>query len=291
VPSGDLVTELARTLDAGAEGSTIDLSFRLAAEKMARCDLYLVVRGPGQTDFTEVVVNGQRPEPRAAEGPGWRLHSFDLRDLAGQLVQVRAALPGVGDRPFSPASVHLQAFLVADRPVTEALDISPGQTPLPVGQGFRRASIKLLDESLQRRVTEHLTDADLAGIQAGKLRLEVFDVNGEPQYADKWVLLNGERVARVPANQGELSAWQEVFVDLSPSHLATLKRDNTVVLTNAGGDCYKFRGVALSLQKADGRWVATALDEGTYSSVGTWQYAEGEVFRGDRSPEVRIRIP
>ncbi len=291
VPSGDLVTEPARTLDARAEGSTIDLSFRLAAEKMARCDLYLVVRGPGQTDFTDVAVNGERPEPRTADGPGWRLHSFDLRDLAGQLVQVRATLPGVGDRPFSPASAHLQAFLVADRPVTEPLDISPGRTPLPVGQGFRRASVKLLDANLRRHATEHLTEADLAGIQAGKLRLEVFDVNGEPQYADKWVLLNGERVARVPANQGELSAWQEVFLDLSPSQLATLKRDNTVVLTNAGGDCYKFRGVALSLQKADGRWVATPLDEGTYSSVGAWQYAEGEVFRGDRSPEVRIRIP
>lgn len=290
-PASDLVTDLGRRLEARADGSAVELSFRLAAETMARCDLYLIVTGPGQVDLTEVLINGARLDARTADGPGWRLRSFDLRDLAGQLVQVRASLPGVGERPFSPASARLQALLVADRPVTEPRDVARGRTPLPLGQGLRRASVKLLDAKLRRQATEHLTDTDLAGIQAGKLRFEIFDVNGEPQYADKWVLLNGERLARVPANKGELSAWQEVFLDLSPSQLARLKRDNTVVLTNAGGDCYKFRGVALSLQKADGRWVATPLDEGTYSSVGNWQYAEGEVFRGERSPEVRIRIP
>lgn len=291
ITPGSLVTEAQQTLETRADGGAMELSFRLAAEEMARCDLCLIVRGPGQVDFTEVRINGEQPGPRTADGPGWRLRSFDLRALAGQPVHVRASLPGVGESPFSPASARLQAFVLADRPVTETGDLPRGHTPLPLGQGFRRASVKLLDARLQRTVTEHLTDADLAGVQAGKLRLEVFDVNGEGQYADKWVLLNGERVARIPANEGELSAWQEVFLELSPAHLAALKRDNAVVLTNAGGDCYKFRGVALSLQKADGRWVATPVDEGTYCSVSSWQYAEGEAFRGNRSPEIRARIP
>jgi hypothetical protein len=207
-------------------------------------------------------------------------------------VATTVQLPGAGDRPFSAARVRFEAWVVADRPQAEQPRPAGLQTPWPIAQGYRRDSARLADIVIERRqAAEHLTDDDLAHLQAGKLRLEVFDVNGEPPYADKWVLFNGDRLARVPANRGELSAWQEHFLDLTPEQLAKLRRANTVVLTNAGGDCYKFRGLALSLQKPDGKWVVTPMDEGTYSSVDGWLYTEGALFRGDRSPEITVTVP
>jgi hypothetical protein len=269
-----------------------DLSFTLPAEQMPRCDLYLILRSSGQADLGRVTVNGATGKARLADGPGWRLQALDLRPLAGQRVAATVQLPGAGDRPFSAGRVRFEAWVVADRPQAESPRPAGLHTPWPIAQGYRRDSARVADTVIERRqATEHLTDDDLAHLRDGKLRLEVFDVNGEPPYGDKWVLLNCERLARVPANRGELSAWAERFLDLKPEQLVRLGRANTVVLTNAGGDCYKFRGVALSLQKPDGKWVETPADEGTYSSVGGWLYTEGALFRGDRSPEITVTVP
>lgn len=283
----------AELTETAAGASALSLAFALPAGPMPRCDLYLILHAPGQVDFTSVTVNGSAVTPRRADGATWRLRACDLRPFLGQTVAVSALLTRPGEKPFSARRVRVEAWLIADQP-TGSTQAPPGRghTPYPLAQGYQRTSVGLLDQTVERPSTaEHLSDDDLAHLQAGRLRLEVFDVNGEPQYADKWITLNGQRIARVPANRSDLAAWQEVYVDLSAAQLAGLRRANTLTLGNAGGDCYKFRGVALALQRADGRWVTTPMDEGTYCSVDSWLYAEGLPFVGGRSPEITLPIP
>ena len=62
-------------------------------------------------------------------------------------------------------------------------------------------------------------------------------------------------------------------------------------LTNAGGDCYKFTGLALAVRTADGAWVETPADAQVRSSVGNWLYTEGEVFKGERSGPLALDFP
>ncbi|MBU0606666.1 MAG: hypothetical protein KKI08_02215, partial [Armatimonadetes bacterium] len=270
----------------------VDFSFALPDEAMARCDLLLTVHGSGPTDFSSVTINGQVAKPRKANGPAWRMQAFDLRDCNGQTVAVAARLPRAGDRPFALTDCPIEAWLIADRPVA-------GDEPAPtsglfaVAQGYRRQSQRLLQKAIATggNAPVHLTDDELAHLRAAKLRLEVFDANREPQYADKWITLNGQRLARVPGNTGELASWQECFVDLTAEQLPWLQRTNRLTLGNAGGDCYKFRGLGLALQRADGTWVTTPADAGVYCSVANWLYAEGTPFAGGASPEVVITVP
>ena len=272
----------------------INLSFQLPAEEMPRCDLYLILRAPGEVDFSEVQINGAAAKSREGTGPGWRLRSFDLRSFTGKTVSVVARLPAAGDRPFSASRARVEAWVIADRPrLTKLGHTMPVEyAPLPISQEFRRDSVRLLEAVIERKpATEHVNDADLTHLKAARLRLEVFDVNGQPEYADKWITLNGEKLARVPANRGELSAWEEAYVDVPAAQVARLVRNNTVTIGNAGGDCYKVRGLALSLQRSDGTWVATSADDRTYTSVADWAYFEGTAFEGDKSPQITISIP
>jgi hypothetical protein len=163
--------------------------------------------------------------------------------------------------------------------------------PIPIAAGYRRQTTELLAETtLDRRRGRTLTAGDLASARAAKLRVRVFDSNGEPQYRDKDILLNGARIANVPANRGTLAEWDEVVIDLPAEALAGLKLRNTVQLTNAGGDCYKFGGLALAVQLADGSWLETAADRSVHSSVDNWLYTEGELFSENRSREIVLRF-
>ncbi len=128
---------------------------------------------------------------------------------------------------------------------------------------------------------------ELAKIQAAKLRIELHDADGGA-YADKHILLNGQPLAKVPVNQGEVSRWQEHVIDLPKEWLGKLKMTNAVVLTNKPHDLFKFRGVALAVRKADGSWVTSSRAGQVYASSRNWRYTEGEVFEGDRSPEIAV---
>jgi hypothetical protein len=246
-----------------------------------------------------VTVNGQAVKTRKANGTDWLLHGVDLRSFRGQTVEVRAELPVPGTQPFSAPQAHLSVWWVADRPVRDPLAAWPepnalAQVPvgqlLPVAQSFRRQTTCLLagaDLRLQR-AAQGLSPADLRTLKAAKLRIRVFDVNAEEQYQGKFIWLNGQKLAPVPPNRGELSAWQETVLDLKPEQLGLLKLQNQVQLDNAGGDCYKFGGLCLAVQLADGTWVESDSDAGVYSSVDNWAYTEGTVFTGGRSPVIEL---
>ena len=199
-------------------------------------------------------------------------------------MEVALAL-GDAKAPFSRWEGSIAAWLVMDRAVVEAGDVPSERWPLPVSAGFRRQTVELLGETrLVRRAGQHsLTQEQLKNVKAAKLRIVVFDSNGEPRYRDKWIHLNGEKLQALPANTGPLSAWQQHVMDLPAEHLARLRLTSRVEVTNAAGDYFKFTGLSLAVQLADGSWVETRPEAHVYSSVTQWQYAEGTSFVDGRS--------
>ena len=128
---------------------------------------------------------------------------------------------------------------------------------------------------------------ELAKIKAAKLRVELFDVNGGA-YADKHILLNGQPLCRIPPNDGAPAKWQERIIDLPADWLKRIKPTNTVRLTNKPRDLFKFRGIALAVQTADGRWITSSLADKTHATSQNWRYAEGQIFDGDQSPDIAV---
>ncbi len=275
----------------GEQGrATITARVPVPDEAMQRCDLYLVVQGPGRAaEFESLRVDGASIRPRRATGDTWALHSLDLRPFRGKTISLAAALPGPGDAPFSSPDVTVAVWLVADRPVT-VRPLPAEHLPPAVAQGFRRQTVQLLapTELPRRRQQRALSPADLATIKAARLRIRVFDVNGDPPYRDKFITLNGRQLASVPANRGELSAWQERIIELTPEQLTLLKLRNQLELGNAGGDCYKFAGLTLAVQLADGTWVESSTDAQVHTSVESWLYAEGKTFVQGTSGPVEL---
>jgi len=125
--------------------------------------------------------------------------------------------------------------------------------------------------------TRHVTEADLAGLRAAKLRIDCYGSDGG-QYAGKYILLNGQRLAQVPAGAGD--RWSLQVVDLAPEQLGWLRLRNEVTVDNASQDAWKFRNLTLAVQLADGTWVRTNTDE-TIWSVPNWAFSEGRTWGAD----------
>jgi hypothetical protein len=123
-----------------------------------------------------------------------------------------------------------------------------------------------------------LSQADLSGIRAARLRIDVFGSNGEPPYQEKYITLNGHRLARIPANGTD--SWTLAVVDFSPEQRAWIRESNEIVVRNEGGDAWKFRNVTLAVQLSDGAWVRTDTDPTTYSAPG-WAHSEGRTWGED----------
>jgi len=262
-------------------------------EEMQRCDLLVIARSPRSAGSLNLKMdfrlNGQPASTRRAVSEGWIIDSLDLRPLRGKEVEIVVTLPDSGNGPFSSLEMTVSAWLAADRPV-KARPAPRESIPFAISQSFRRQTVPLLADTKisQRTPRQTLNAGDLLTIKTAKMRLSVFDSNSEPQYRDKFIFLNGQKLACVPANQGTLSAWQSFILDLTPDQLEWVKMSNIVELTNTPGECYKFTGLALAVQLADGTWVQSTPDDTVHSSVANWVYAEGEIFKGDRSGEIRL---
>jgi hypothetical protein len=273
------------------EGGTLEVTVPVPDEAMPRCELYLIARGRGRAlGLQDVRLNGQAAEVRTADGSGWLIQDVNLAALRGKTARVEARIPGGGEAPFSGPEMNLSVWFLADRPVATGPLSSREVLPFQVSRVLRRQTVALLrDCHVSRgRARRALTQADLAGATAGKLRISVFDSNGEPEYRDKWITLNGQRLARVPANEGQLSAWEEHVLDLTPEQVAGLRLSNTVSVGAAGGDCYKLTGLALAVRLASEEWVESTSDDTVWCSTMEWQYAEGEAFRNGEAGPVEV---
>ncbi|MEA3402356.1 MAG: hypothetical protein U9R79_14055 [Armatimonadota bacterium] len=261
-----------------------------------RLEVYAILRGDVERFDVRATLGGQELAVRRAEGDGWGLCAFDLLPDIAEQDDLRVEVGADEAPPLFPPWATLEVWMIGDAGVHEESDpFADEALPWACAQGCRRYSVRLLPqtrlEALAADTAGPITDEQLQAIQAARLRLEVFDVNSEERYGGKQILLNDRPVASVPVNRGELSAWQEHVIELPEEVLSGIARENRLVLTNAGGDCYKFRGLALAVQTAGGDWVVAGPDTGVYSSVGNWLYVEGETFRGERSPPVVLTFP
>ncbi len=278
--------------DDGAVEVVCDLS--ALTEPHERLAAYAILRGDAERFQVTGTLGGAELPVRKGSGDGWVLCALDLpgQTEAGDLT-VRAA--AIAEPPPFAVGTTLELWLLGDAGACAPVDaFADEHLPWALAQGLQRYSVRLLLETpldAPHDAAADVTDAQLEDITAAWLRLELFDVNSEERYAGKHILLNDVPVADVPANTGTLSAWQEHIIELPPEALAAVARTNRIVLTNAGGDCYKFRGVALAVQTADGTRVVTQVDDAVFSSVSGWLHAEGEAFDGDRSPPVILTLP
>ncbi len=235
----------------------------------------------------EIRANGERVKPSEVKLEGLRLL---LGDLPKQGCTLRiSASPAALDGPFR-SNIMLSGWILADYPG------APGPAPASVAElaspyaSRRRVAAPLgekkeIDLSARRRIS--LTEADLKGIRAAMLHVLIFGANGEKQYANKPLLLNGEQVATVPHSGRPLDTWRRKLVPIPKDKLGLIKLDNEIRFGNRGGDCYKLRDVALAVQLKDGRWAETAFDRKVYCSVKGWLHSEGEAFKRGTSPGIR----
>jgi len=259
-------------------------------EQMQQCDLHFLVHSRARvTPPVQTTLNGKTVAAREARGSDWAIDSIDLRPRRGREVEVELAFAG-GDGAFSRPEASVAAWLVMDRAVAAAEDVPGEEGPLPISSGFRRQTVEVLGETnLAPGPARHsLTAEQLKQAKAARLRIVVFDSNGEPQYRDKFIYLNGEKLAAVPPNTGPLSAWQQQVIELPAEHLGRLRLSNQVEVTNPAGDSFKFAGLSLAVRLADGCWVETRPRTQVYSSVAQWPYAEGTSFSDGRSGIIRL---
>jgi hypothetical protein len=235
------------------------------------------------------VIDGKPTTHRDGRGPDWCIYSVDLSAGRGRTVEVGFAMADAG-RPFSRPAMTADVWLVMDRSVPAPAAPSDKCLPLQIAQTRRRQTIQLLGDAriAGRDLSRSIGDQNVKEAPAGKLRILVFDSNAEPRFRDKFIMLNGIRLAPVPVNARSLSAWEEHVVDIPVDHLARIRKVNSVQVTNAAGDYFKFTGLALAVRLSDGRWVETRPHDQVYSSAAKWHYAEGTVFSGRRSGVIEL---
>ncbi|MBM3495137.1 MAG: hypothetical protein FJX72_12580 [Armatimonadetes bacterium] len=128
---------------------------------------------------------------------------------------------------------------------------------------------------------------DLRGAVAAVLRVDVFGSNSGP-YAEKWVVLNGEKIGRAPTTNRD--DWVLTTIELTREQIGLLRAENEIVITNEGGDAWKFRNLCLAVRRADGTWCRSETARTVHSSAN-WAHSEGEPFLPDgRSKPIPIRL-
>lgn len=120
--------------------------------------------------------------------------------------------------------------------------------------------------------TRRVTEPDLAGIRAARIRIDVFGSDSRPEYVAKTIELNGRSLGRVPSNDAD--EWTPAVITLTQEQLAWIGPRNRVTVRTACADAWKFRNLTLAVQLADGAWVKSSADPQVHSPAG-WAYSEG----------------
>ncbi len=256
--------------------------------------LGLLVRGRNTIlPFHDFRRDGAPVKPRIVRGRGWTFLLVAV-DSGRHTITWKLPASTKAGTPFSSPTVKVRGMFFSRRRLpSHRLTVhyaKPGPlvpvppTPFAETAPMSMPVFPLTAVTVGAKARRSVSAAEFAKIRAAKLHLLLFDVNGQSQYRQKWILINGVRLARVPANPAPISRWHEFILDIPHSLLHVLKRTgNRVVLTNAGGDCYKVGDIALAVQLADGSWAESNHDPNAYSSVRNWRYFEGRAFRHERA--------
>jgi len=203
--------------------------------------------------------------------------SKNLGDLPSRKVRVRFA-PAVRQIAMLEPS---GATRVRGREVELTLEAGGGQLLILDGAGLddlcTTKAIYAPTNAAAAGEPRRLSTAELKGIRAAKLRLDVFGAEGPPLDA-KYIDLNGHRLGTVPA--GTRDTWVMRVVDLKPGQLAWIRPANELVVRTECDDAWKFRNATLAVQLADGAWVASSTDSKVHS-VANWAFSEGDTWGKD----------
>jgi hypothetical protein len=150
-------------------------------------------------------------------------------------------------------------------------------TPLGPGRRVLRVSARAgsdrgqCDETLDVDAAR-ATPEMLRQVRSGRLVFDVFGSDGGP-YENKPLSLNGVKIGLLP-RQGD--SWATVEMPLPPAALAALRAENEIRIENRVGDAFKVRNFRLRLR---GEVPLTSQTNAETYTSGSWEYAEGRVFR------------
>jgi hypothetical protein len=269
------------------KGLRAEVKADVKAGKMRDARLYVVLRD-GAMGKCEITAPGLGKRQSVA-GLGWQMEVAELSELPAHF-EAALELPRGEPKAFSRTG-RIEAWVVCEVEAEKTAGAPVKDPAWAIADGWRRRSVKLVDYAMAPpKAGDPLTDEQIAGAQEAALHMDVWGVNAG-EYADKWVIINESKVARVPFNdQNAVDQWEEKIVPLTGEQIKLLKRENAIVFTNETGDCYKVRNIALAVKLRDGRWVESEWDRSVYCSTGAWAYTEGKVFEGARSAEIKVRF-
>jgi hypothetical protein len=212
--------------------------------------------------------------------PGTNNMATQLRGSAQSLTNVIVAAYLQARAPLAKRRIRIRHGRVTPRSIyADPLPILQAQLPsgaeilAPRPVDLRtRADLPESERLVSREQLQH--------VRSAVLKLDVFDANGG-MFADKWMLLNGVRIGRLPANPEPLSSWHVCRINLPREALEKLTLDNVFGLKDETGDAYKIRVRQLTVTLDDGRAVSTPEDASVFSSSMEWPLAEGERLHRD----------
>jgi hypothetical protein len=256
----------------------------------------VAAKGLGRGTTLRLALDGVAVDAERVAGEGWEL--FTLRLPQGEH-EVSWEAPEAEPEPFSAPACTVESYLVREaqlvRVRVSARDTHPVFPALLTPHaGLQRSTWVGPKITLKARTGPlgvAVTEADLVQATAAKLHLRVFGSQGGDDYGRKWIVLNGKRLAAVPANSaaGNPDTWEEFAIDLAPEQLGALRRDNEIAIETQTADCFKFADLALAVRLADGRWAETDHAADVWCSAAGWAYQEGRLFT-DRTPPLRVHF-
>jgi hypothetical protein len=258
----------------------------------------VVAHGASKTSAVSLLVDGAKAEAQRVSGEGWELFMCEVPKGSHE---VAWSVPEAGPaEPFTAPGYWVEGFFVREAKlvgvrvtVTDSGAAAAGHllptTPCANIERSTWVGPKVTIEAKQGPPSVAVTEQDLASAQAAKLHIKVFGSQGGDDYGRKWVVLNGERVAVVPANSdaSDPDRWEDAVTDLTPAQAKLLKLQNEVAVEVQTGDCFKFADLALAVQLADGRWAETEHSDTVWCSAPGWLYDEGRSFSG-KTAEMRL---
>ena len=273
-------------------------SFRVIVDEGVEWELVVVAAGLPKAEGVRLLVDGQDVEAAQVPGDGWVMYRRPLPD-GEHVVGWEPVSATEEPQPFSTGGFGAQTFFVREAELASVRLRVACEGESPPALETPRAHIerstwvgpKVSVTPERGPMVESITEADLARAKAAKLHINVFGSQGGDDYGRKWVVLNGERVARVPVNSNAQrpDAWEEFVVDLEPAQMELLRLENVVRIETETIDNFKLAELALAVQHPDGRWVESGHDGTVWCTPAGWVFQEGSIFTG-RTPEVTLRF-
>lgn len=276
-------------------------TFGVTVDPGVKWQFVVAARDLPKTWSLTLSVDGQPAPTRRVPGEGWDLLMCPVPEGEHE-VGWAAPSQDAAPPPFSSRAYRIQPFFVREATlqsirVKVTYPPQPGplaaipETPFAGVERTTWAGPEVTVEPSSGPTQMAVTEADLANAKAAKLHLSVFGSQGGDDYGRKWVVLNGRRVAAVPANSNasQPDRWEEFITDLAPEHVKLLRLENEVVIERQTADCFKLGDLALAVQRPDGLWAETDHDPTIWCSAPGWLFDEGTHF-GDRTPGIRLRF-